>query len=47
MVSQNLRQAHLSEVSLTKKLGDHDTLSTVRLVSLHVDFSPMKSYVRL
>ena len=28
-VSQNLRQAHLLEVGLTKVLGDHDTLCIV------------------
>ena len=37
MVSRNLRQA------LTKILGDHETLSKVRHVGLHVDFASMKS----
>jgi hypothetical protein len=38
----NLRQAHLLEVGLTKILGDHETLSIVHHVGLHVDFSSMK-----
>jgi hypothetical protein len=47
MVSRNLREAHLLEVSLMKNLGDHETLSIVRHVGLHVDFSSMKSYLGL
>ena len=42
MVSRNLRQAHLLEVGLTKIPGDHETLSIVRHVELHLDFSSMK-----
>ena len=42
MVSQNLCQTHLLEVDLTKILGDHETLSKVHHVRLHVDFSSMK-----
>jgi hypothetical protein len=39
MVSHNLRQAHhLLEVGMTKNLKDHETLSKVRHVGLHVDF---------
>ena len=45
MVTRNLRQAHLLEVGLMKIPGDHETLSTVRHVGLHVDFSSMKSYL--
>ena len=44
MVSQNLRLAHLLEVGLTKIPRDHETLSVVRHVGLHVDFSSMKSW---
>ena len=47
MVSQNLRQAHLLEVGLTKIPGDHETLSIVRHVGLHVDFSSMKFFLVL
>ena len=47
MVSRNLRQAHLLEVGLTKIPGDHETLSIVRHVGLHVDFSSMKSSLGL
>ena len=47
MVSWNLCQAHLLEVGLTKSLGDHETLSIVRHVGLHVDFSSMKSSLGL
>ena len=43
MVSRDLRQAHLLEVGLTKIPGDHETLSIIRHVGLHVDFSSMKS----
>ena len=43
MVSRNLRQTHLLEVRQTKIPGDHETLSIVRHVGLHVDFSSMKS----
>ena len=39
MISRNLRQAHL--------LGDHETLSIVHHVGLHVHFSPMKSSLDL
>ena len=46
-VSRNLRQAHLLEVSLKKIMGDHETLSKVRHVGLHVDFSFMKSSLGL
>ena len=39
----NLRQAHhLLEVGLATIPGDHDTLSIVRHVGLHVDFSSVK-----
>ena len=41
MVSLNLCQAHLLEVGMTKIPGDHETLSIVRHVGLHVDFSSM------
>ena len=47
MVSWNLIQAHLMEVRLTKIQGDHETLSIVRHVGLHVDFSSMKSSLGL
>ncbi len=47
MVSRNLHQAHLLEVGLTKIPGDHETLSIVRHVGLHVDFSSMKSSLGL
>ena len=43
MVSQNLRQAHLLEVGLTKIPRDHETLSIVRHIRLRVDISSMKS----
>ena len=36
MVSQNLRRAYLLEVGLMKIPGDHETLSLVRHVGLHV-----------
>jgi hypothetical protein len=36
MVSQNLRQTHLLEGGLTKIMGDHETLSIVCHVGLHV-----------
>ena len=42
LVSRNFRQAHLLEVGLTKIPGDHETLSLVRHVGLHVDLSSMK-----
>ena len=42
MISKNLRQAHLSGVGLKKIPGDHETLSIVRHVGLHVNFSSMK-----
>ena len=47
MVSQTLRQAHLLEVGMTKFFGDHETLSIVRHVGLHVDFSSMMSSLGL
>ena len=37
MFSWNFRQAHLLEVGNMKILGDHETLSIVRHVGLHVD----------
>ena len=37
----------LLEVGLTKIPGDHETLSIVRHVGLHVDFSSMKSSLGL
>jgi hypothetical protein len=40
MVSHNLRQTHLLEVDLTKIPKDHDTLSKVRHVGLHVKSHP-------
>ena len=43
MVSWNLCQAHLLEVGMTKIPGDHESLSIVRHVGLHVYFSFMKS----
>ena len=43
MVSRDLRQAHILEVGLPKIPGDHETLSIVRHVGLHVDISSMKS----
>ena len=45
MDSRNLRQAHLLQVGRMKIMGDHETLSIVHHVGLHVDFSSMKSYV--
>ena len=42
-----MRQVHLLEVGLTKIPGDHETLSIVRHVWFHVDFSSMKSYLGL
>ena len=47
MVSQNLRHAHLLEVGLTEIMGDHETLSTVRHVRLHVYFPSMNSSLGL
>ena len=44
MVSQNLHQAHLLEVGLTKIPEVHETLSIVCHVGLHVDFSSMKVF---
>ena len=38
MVSRSLCQAHLLEVNLTQILGDHETLTIVYHVGLHVDF---------
>jgi hypothetical protein len=46
-VSRNLRQAHLQKVGLTQISGDHETLSIVCHVGLHVDFSFMKSSLGL
>ena len=43
MVSRNLCQIHLLEVSLAKIMGDHETLPIVRHVGLHVDFTSTKS----
>ena len=47
MVSQDLHQAHLLEVGLMKIPGDHETLSVVRHVGLHVDFSSKESSLGL
>ena len=47
MVSQNLLQAHPLGVGLPRIPGDHETLSIVRHVGLHVDFSSMKSFLCL
>ena len=48
MISQNLHLAHLLEVGLKNSPGDHETLSIVRHVGLHVeDFSSMKSSLGL
>ena len=47
MVSWNVRQAHLSEVGLMRIPGDHETLSIVHHVGLHLDFSSMKSSLGL
>ena len=47
MVSENVRQTHLLEVGLTQIPGDHETLSIVRHVGLHVHFSFMKSSLDL
>ena len=47
MVAWNLCQAHLFEVRLMQILGDHETLSIVRHVGFHVDFSSMKSSLGL
>jgi hypothetical protein len=38
MVCRNLRWAHLMKI-----LADHETLSIVRRVGFHVDFSSIKS----
>ena len=46
-VSQNLRQAHLLEVGLTRIPSDHETLCIVLHVGLLVDFSSMKSSMGL
>ena len=46
-VSGNFCKVHLLEVGLTKIPGDHETLSIVRHVGLHVDFSSMKSSLGL
>ena len=44
----NSRLAHLLKVvGLTKIPRDHETLSIVRLVALHVDISSMKSSLDL
>ena len=47
MVSQNLRQPHLLKVDLTNTPRDHETLSIVRHVGLHIDFSFVKSSLGL
>ena len=47
MVTWNFHQAHLQEVGPTQIPGDHETLSIVRHVGLHVDFSSMKSSLGL
>ena len=44
MVSQNFRQV---EVGVTKLQGDHETLSIIFHVQLHVDFSYMQSSLGL
>ena len=41
MVSRNLCQAHILEARMMKIPGDHETLSIVHHVGLHVDFSSM------
>jgi hypothetical protein len=46
-VFRNLRHAHLLEVGMMKIPGDHETLSILRHVGLHVDFSSMKSSLGL
>jgi hypothetical protein len=46
-VLRNLRHAHLLEVGMMKILGDHKTLSILRHVGFHVDFSSMKSSLGL
>jgi hypothetical protein len=47
MVFRKLGQVHLLEVGLAKIPGDHETLSIVHHVGLHVDFSSMKSSLGL
>ena len=47
MVSRNLRQADFLEVGLTQIPADHETLSIVRHVGNHADFSSMKSTLGL
>ena len=47
MVSRNLCQAHLLKVGMTKIPRDHETLSIVRYVGHHVDFSSMRSSLSL
>jgi hypothetical protein len=47
MVSQSLGQAHLLEMGLTKNPWDHETLSIVHHIGLHVEFSSMKSTLGL
>ena len=47
MVSRNLCQAHLLEVGLTKFPRNHESLSIIHHVGLHVDFSSMKSSLGL
>ena len=39
--------SHLFEVGLMNTLGDHEALSIVHHVGLHVDFSSMKSSLDL
>ena len=47
MVSWYLHQAHLLEVNLTQILGNHETLSKVHHLGLHVDFSSTKASLGL
>ena len=44
MVSRNLHQAHLLEVSLTQIPVDHALLSTTCHIRLHVDFPSTKFF---
>ena len=44
MVSRNLHQVHLLEVGLAQIPGDHETLSIVRHVVLHLDFLSLNYY---
>ena len=47
MVSRNFRQGLPLEVGLMEILGEHGTLSVVRHVGLHVNFSSIKSSLGL